>query len=492
MIKILYADIAAGAAENAAYGDTGRQAYSSVAALSFGTAPVLIATGEVGRWKLDGAVDILGYVDTDHGYVSLGQSDADGNFANDVGIDVVFTNHYASSGLTLSFDPLEDVKYTFTVRWYNSDTLLKEATHTTDETIYIVEGAANLYNKIELRFVSSSKPYRFARLTRFVFGVDRQFTPSDFTDGNLTQEVNPISEELAIDTSKFTLRPSQNIQFIFQSRQAFKIYRDNDLLASHYLREANITSQNNYAVSCESAIGILDEQPFSAVMWFDKNALEAAKEIIGDAFALEMQEDLQSETVTGYIAAGTRRSALHQLIFALGAVCSTVGGESIRIFKISETVKEIPRDNIYTGASVSKDAAVTSVSVEYHSYSTVKTDGASEIKVDGVTYYDTVGKLEKVNDTIIAGTHENPIEINGATLLTKERAEALLDVLYAHHVNNATITEKIIITDEAPGHRVSTEDICEKPFEGVITSRETTLSNLFASTLTIRGNYVTD
>lgn len=492
MIKIVYADIAEGAAENASYSDTGRQAYASVAALSTGAAPRLIATGEVGRWKLDGSVDILDAVDTDYGYISLGQSDENGVFPDNVGVDVLLSNNYASSGLTLIFDTLEDVFYTVTVKWYDGDTVVSEGTFTTDDAEYSIEQAVKLYNKIEIRFISSSKPYRFARLAQCIFGAIRRFSPSDFTSASLTQEVNPISEELAIDTSRFTLRPRKNIQFIFQSRQAFKIYRDDDLIAAHYLKDANIASQNNYVVSCQSAVGILDEQPFEAVMLENKPALEAAQEIIGDSFTIDMQEDLQAMTVSGYIADGTRRDALHQLLFALGAVCSTVGRESIRIFTIPAEAKQIPRENIYTGASVQQDAVVTSVKVEYHSYSAEETEGASKIELDGVTYYDTVGYLEKINTDVIAGTHENPVEITGATLLTKERAEALLDALYAYHVHNTTVTQKIIITDEAPGELVLTEDILEMPFEGIITSRETILTNLFASTLTIRGAYVTD
>ena len=492
MIKIIYADIAAGAAESASYSGTDMQPYASADMLSYGAEPLLIATGEVGRWKLDGSVDILGAVDTDHGYISLGQSDKNGMFPDKVGVDILFSDNYASSGLTLVFDTLEDVFYTVNIRWYDGAALVSEGTFTSDAAEYIIENAVKLYNKIEIRFVSSSKPYRFARLEHCIFGVARRFLPSDFTSASITQEVNPITEELAIDTSRFTLRPRKNIQFIFQSRQVFQIYRDSNLIAAHYLKDANVTSQNNYAVSCQSAIGILDEQPFDAVMWENKPALAAAREIIGDSFTLDMQADLQTMTVSGYIASGMRRDALHQLLFALGAVCSTVGCESIRIFTIPADAKQIPRENIYTGASVQHDAVVTSVKVEYHSYSTEETEGANKIEVGGVTYYDTVGYLEKVNTDVVAGTHENPVEITGATLLTKERAEALLDVLYAYHVNNTTVTQKIVITDEAPGDRVLTEDILEAPFEGVITSRETIITNLFASTLKVRGRYVTD
>lgn len=485
MIKITYSDIALGADESAAYSAQEIQPYAMLDNLSAGASPRMIATGEVGRWKLDGSVDLFGYVDADYGYVSLGQSDATGAYASGVELEVTFTANYSSSGLTITFDEQEDVYYTVSVSWYNGDTLLKTAQYTSDRAEFVIESAVSLYNKIKVTFVSSSKPYRFARIKKVMFGVGRLFTPSDFNSASLLEEVNPISEELSVDTSNFVLRPQKQIQYIFQSRQAFKIYRDDVLIASHYLSRADTTARNNYSVSCQSAIGILAEQPFPAKMYTNKTAQEIATDIIGDTFAWEMPDDMKTIVLSGYIPEGDRREALHQLLFALGAVCSTAGGTTIRIFALPKTAKQIPSGNIYTGASIKSNPVVTSVKLAYHSYST--SGKGNSVEVDGVTYYDTVGYVEKVNTDIISGTLENPVEITSATLVTQARAEALIDGLYDYYVNNAEVAQKIIVTDEAPGDMVQTEDILGADFTGIVTKRETAISNLFASTLTIRG-----
>ncbi len=491
MIEIIYADIAQGAAENAAYSDTGKQTYSSLENLSNGTEGEKIATGEVGRWLLNGSVDILGAVSADYGYISAEQSDSEGNYSGEVGIDVIFTENFASSGLTITFDTHEDVEYTVKISWSNEDTLLREETVTGGDE-YIIEAAVELYNKISVRFLSSSVPYRFARIEQFVFGVGRRFTPRNFDTANLNQQVNPISEEVSIDTSKFVLRPPKNVQFIFQSRQPFRIYRNNDLIASHYLDTATLTSRNKYDISCQSAIGVLDEQPFSAVMWFDKNAYEAAVEIVGEDFEVEMSDALKAKTVNGYIEDGTRRQALHQLLFAIGAICSTSGTDKVHIFEYGTAVKQIPRENIYIGQKIKQNSVITSVELEYYTWSTTQSNKAEAVEVNGVTYYGAKGFIVRQNPYIVAGTKSNPKKLSGATLLSKSQAEEIFDAVYDYHINNATITEKIVITDEQPGDKVLTEDFNGKAFEGAIISRQTVLTNLFASTIEVRGKYVTD
>ena len=110
MIQIIYSDVAPGADNDATYsGQT--QSYALLDNLSAGASPCLIATGEPGRWKLDGSVDILGYVDADYGYVSAAQSNTSGKYAAGIGLDVTLTGSYTSSGLTILFDPFEDVRY---------------------------------------------------------------------------------------------------------------------------------------------------------------------------------------------------------------------------------------------------------------------------------------------------------------------------------------------------------------------------------------------
>lgn len=486
MIQIIYSDVAPGADNDATYsGQT--QSYALLDNLSAGASPCLIATGEPGRWKLDGSVDILGYVDADYGYVSAAQSNTSGKYAAGIGLDVTLTGSYTSSGLTILFDPFEDVQYAVKVSWYNGDTLLHSAEYTAGGAELVIERIVTLYNKIKVEFVSSSKPCRYARIQRVIYGVEHVFTPADFTAASLIQEVNPISEDLAIDTSSFTLRPQTQMQYMFQSRQPFKIYRDGALTAAHYLRNADTTTRSNYTVSCQSAIGILADQPFVAKIYTSKTAQEIATDILGDAFEWTMQDNLKTVLLSGYIPAGDKRAALHQLLFALGAVCSTADSDAIRIFTLPQTAKQIPASNIYTGASIKANPVVTSVKLAYHAYSTTAAEGSSSVEVDGVTYYDTVGYVVKNNPNVASGTPDNPIEITSATLVTQARANALIDGLYAYYVYNSEVTQKIIVTDETPGDRVQTVDILNNDFSGIITKRETAITNLFASTLTIRG-----
>lgn len=492
MIQIIYGDIALGAAENASYSDKGKQDYAETASLSSGADPLLIATGEPGRWKLDGTVDLLGFVTPPggYGYISDAISGAGGAYSGEVGIDILFPDKYSSSGITITFDPTEAIFYTVTVRWYDGETLKSEKTCTSDAAEYAMENAVELYNKIAIRFTASSVPQRYARISKVVFGVGRRFTPSDFDSARVTQEVNPISEELAIDTSSFTIRTRRGTDFVFQAGQSFRICKDSALIASHYLKSASMLARNQYSLQCQSAIGLLEEQKIAAKMYTAATAETIAWDILGDAFPFEMDEALKSITLSGYYPEGTRRYALHQLLFAIGARCSTVASEKIRIFQPSAEVKTIPDANLYTDSSVERGSAVTAVELEYHSFSTTKTAGAREIKIGEDVYYDTPGTLTKENPNVVSGTPENICKVTSATLVDQARAAALLDSVFDYFVNNSTLTEKILVTDEAPGDKVTTKDIALKPFSGDILSRETILSNRFASTIQVRGRYL--
>ena len=489
MIKIIYGDVARGAAEGAVYTDTGKQTYADLL-LSDGANPRLIATGEVGRWKLDGSVDLLGAVSAQYGYVSTAISGADGTYTGEVGINIALDGNYASTGLTITFDTLEDVAYSFRVEWYNGETKVAEGTFSgKGETT--VEQTVPLYNAVRIRFLASDKPYRFARLQKIVFGVGRQFTPSDFDTISLTQEVSPISDDLQIDTSKFVLRPRKAIRYLFQTRQTFKIYRDADLIAAHYVKSAQITAENRYSVECQSLVGLLEEQSYAGLYADDTPALTIAQSIV-DTLPFEMDATLQTVLLSGYIAACTRREALHQLLFALGAICTTADSEKIRIFAPPQTAAALSPDDVYTGTTAEIDAPVTGLSLTYHTLSTTKSDDAQEVTIGDTKYYDTTGTVTVTNTAVLLGTPENIVEITDATLVDQTRANVLKDRLAAYYFGGVTVTQKRLVREESLGDKVTVTDALGATVTGMLISRETAVTNLYASTCKIRGSYASD
>ena len=489
MITIVYGDVARGAAEGATYTDTGKQSYADLA-LSDGASPRLVATGEIGRWRLDGSVDLYGAISAQYGYISDAMSGEGGAFAGDVGVNIALDGNYASTGLTLTFDTLEDVTYSVRVEWYNGDTKVADGVCSgSGETT--IEKTVSLYNALRIRFLTSSKPYRFARLQRVVFGIGRQFTPSDFDTISLTQEASPISDDLPIDTSRFVLRPRKAIRYLFQTRQTFKIYRGADLIAAHYVKTAQITAENRYTVECQSLIGLLEEQAYPGFYASNTPALTIARSVIGD-LPFEMEGKLRVIPLSGYIAEGTRREALHQLLFALGAICTTADSEKIRIFSPPETASALQPEDAYIGTTTEQDALVTGLSLTWHSLSTTKTGNAEEIEINGTKYYDTTGTVTVENTAVLSGTSENIVEIADATLVDQTRANALKDKLAAYYFGGSTVKQKRLVREESLGDKVTVTDALGDTVTGMLISRETAVTNLYASTYKIRGTYASD
>ena len=95
-------------------------------------------------------------------------------------------------------------------------------------------------------------------------------------------------------------------------------------------------------------------------------------------------------------------------------------------------------------------------------------------------------------DLLVIPSTSATIEIQSATLVDPVRGAAILDRVADHYFNNVELKQKRIMSDEQMGDTVLTVDALEDAFQGVITQRETIITNLYASTLKIRGAYVTD
>ena len=149
-------------------------------------------------------------------------------------------------------------------------------------------------------------------------------------------------------------------------------------------------------------MGILDEDPFPAVVYSNANAKTVLESILGGYFVLELSEELQTEKLTGYIPDCTRREALQQVAFALRAVVDTSGTGNVKVWRLSEeTPTEIPMNRLYVGGEVSQSAIVTEVRVTAHTYST-SGSGSDTVEVGGKKYFHTTAVTVKQNPNITA------------------------------------------------------------------------------------------
>ena len=488
-VKIIYQDIAAGADEDAAVSTQDAASLSDVSLLPFGSERAPIAALGPGSWLLDGSREILNGQPI--GFWSAAMSGSDGRFEAPPEIVIEFDQRYTSPGLYLTFDPASgEYCSSVTIQWFQGAVKLYEGTWRPDAVEYFCAHTAEAYDRIVIRLNATSIPYRFAKLSKIMFGVSRTFYREELRNVRATQEVSIISSEVAVNTLDFTLDSEADVEYMFQLKQPVSAYDSDMLIGVFYISSSKRRGKGLYDVSCKDAIGVLDEEPYPARMCVTVPARELLVDILGGHFELDMDPVLNASTVTGYLPDGTRRQALQQVVFALAAMVDTSGSKAVRVYKDREASPEkIPQSRIYTGGSVDRSSIVTAVQVTAHSYSTTG-EGNDTVEVDGVTYYHSAKTMTITNPNVTASDKQNVVEVKEATLVNSGNVAAVAQHLYNHYNRRDTQKIKIVMNGEKPGDHIATPTPWGTMMNGYITSMNIVLSGIAAADCEVVGTDV--
>lgn len=432
-VRLVYKDIAVGADEDAAVSTRDASSFSNVSSsLPFGSERAPIAALGPGSWLLDGSREILNGQPV--GFWSTEMSGPDAKFLTPPEIVIEFDKRYTSPGLFMTFDPSSgEYCSSVTIQWFHGPTKLYEGVYRPDGVEYFCAHTAEAYDKIVIRLNATSIPHRFAKLSKIMFGVSRAFLRDELRNVRVVQEVSIISDQVAVNTLDFTLDSHSDVEYMFQLKQPVYAYDSNNLIGVFYISSSKRRGSGLFNISCKDAVGVLDEDPFPEGMYTNYLARELLEEILGGHFNLELDASMSAATITGFFPGGSRRQALQQVAFALGAMVDTSGGESIRVYKDRESSpKKIPINRIYTGGTVDKSAIVTAVRVLAHSY-TPGGSGNDAVEVDGNEYQHSTTTVDIENPNVTASDKQNVIEVKEATFVNPQNAAALAQHLYNYY-----------------------------------------------------------
>lgn len=484
-VKVVYEDVAVGAADAATVESSDANVFSIIQDLPHGTDQLLIETNELNQWLLDGSRKI--HTAETAAFWSTEQSKADCTFDTNPTITVTLDGVFASSGIFFNFDGgTGDYCSELTLTWYNGDTVAATQQFTPDAQKYFCAKPVSAYNKLVIEITKTSLPYRYAKIRQIFFGIVREFERADLRSVSVTEGISVISDDVEINTLDFTLDDSADIDFIFQEKQPVSAYDGSSLIGVFYIKSSSRSSARLYDVSCHDALGVLDDEPFAAAIYSNKNAKDLITSILGGHFSLDMDESLQDETVTGYIPDCTSREALQQIAFALCATVDTSGSRGIRVRKLSTvTAAEIQPDRLYTGGSVDTSAIVTEVRVTAHSYFT--SGSGDSVTVGGKTYYHTTAITTKTNPDVTTSTKPNVIEVKDATLVNSGNVAAVAQHVYDYYMRRQTHSVRIVMKGEVPGDYVTATTPWGTKLTGTITSMGIRLSGIAAADCEIVG-----
>lgn len=488
-VKIIYQDIAAGADEDAAVTSADVQEFSDVGLLPFEGAGPALASLEPNSWFLDGSREILDGQPIR--YWSTAMSGENGVFETPPELTIDFDLRYTSPGIFLHFDSATGEYCTsVTIQWRRGPSLLAEETFYPDGVDYFCDRVVEAYDHVLIRFNATSLPYRYAKLSYIVFGIARTFLRDELRNVRITAEASITSSEVAVNTLNFTLDSEEDIDYMFQFKQPVFAYDNDSLIGVFYIDDSTHRAKGLYDVSCIDAIGVLDEDPFPAEVYSAKPAKALLEEIIDGHFELKLDGALAAVGVSGYIPPVSRRQALQQVAFALGAIIDTSGTEAIRVYLDKEnTPSRFPETRVYTGGTVDMSAIVTAVRVVSHSYSTEGT-GYDTVTVDGVTYYHTTGEVTINNPKATASDKANVVEVKSATLINPGNVDAIARHLYEFYTKRSRQRVRIVMEGERPGDRIAAPTPWGTYVSGFITRMDIVLSGIAAADLEVIGNEV--
>lgn len=512
-LKIVYDDIALGASEDSTASADDKETYVDMQDLVEGVEYPNYAMCLRRYSKLNGEYENAPDGDLkDMGYVSKKISNVYGSFTTAPVITFLFTQTYSSVGITLHFNTHSgDYCSLLNIKWYRDDELLKDQDYEPDSVDYFCYGIVDYYNKVVITFKKTSKPYRKLFLSAVTWGLIRTFKDDEIEDIDVLMETSPISEEVTINTMSYTLRSKTAYEFEFQKKQKQTLYFDESVLGIFYLKDGKQLGATRYSVETQDVVGILDSNPFMGGMYKSEKVSELLDAIMeGESTEYFLDDAYKDITVSGYLPICTKREALQQLAFAIGAVVNTAYDRQLYIYpQTTEVSGEFTPRDVRQGLTVNHSDIVTGIRLYAHSYTpstessqlykavldrTVKVEFSEpqhSLEITGgllgesdVNYAYIIGNGGEVtltglkyNHNTVAFLKENPkvsknkniAEVKEATLVTAENAPEVLERVYAFYENNESVNFTATIDTQELGDRVSVATGFKGTMEGTIT-----------------------
>ena len=339
-----------------------------------------------------------------------------------------------------------------------------------------------------------TRPYRPVFLTRIDYGIYRDFLDDEITEVNCLQEINAISESISINTMDFTVRTKSSVPFDLQKKQKLSLYFNGGLIGNFYLKNGARKSKTDYYMDTHDAVGLLDGNEFPGGIYTGQRVPDVIAQIFdGEDFNYLLDETFDNSTLSGYIPYTTKRAALMQIAFAIGAVVDTSNYDGVVIYP-KQAEKTGDFDKVFEGLTLDHSDVVTGIRLTGHSYQ--RSDESEELYNDElsgtvqVTFSEahhslaiSGGAISQSGDNyaIIKGTggavvltgkkyhhytfmisRENPNiffnknikEVKEATLINKDNAQQVLDRVYEYYQRAENVTCEAILDDKVIGQVV--------------------------------------
>lgn len=518
---------------------------------------VKYGTLESRQWLMDGSFSFFPEVPEAYfwGLWSAVQSGESGAFTDPPVLDIQFSQAHSSSGLTLHFyAPTGDWASKLKIQWYGADGgLLASALFTPDAVDFYCAKKVDRYCRIRLTFLETNHPGRYLKLAGLDYGVYLHFAGDEIVKAHVLEECDPLIAEISINTLGLTLYNKEGRFSILNPEGYFDVLQHKQKLTvwEDVRPEARSTSSTSYCMgtfylsdwensgdtladfTAVDAVGLLDGAPYDGGV-YDTTAGALAADIL-DGYSYTLDEELAAERVQGYLAAGTRREALQQLAFAIGAVVDCSRSDLIRIspaparasgmiaydrkfqdgskvtlnplitavavtahrYQAEDAASELYKDTLESGTyqvafsapAVADSLTVTGATLAGRGVNrcTLTVAKAGEVCVTGRKYVDSTIVLRRAAANLPPNAQDNELTVTDATLVSPDRATAVANRVLDYYAQRYEQTFRMIAGDEKLGDRLIVQSFGGEMVRGVLTKLEFDLTGGFVADAKVVG-----
>lgn len=486
------------------------------------------------------------------GLWSRQQSGPDGRFADPPVLEVAFSEPHSSAGLTLHFyGPTGDWASGVTIEWLGSGgALLVTAAFAPDAVDYYCARKVENYRALRLTFTATNRPGRYLKLTGLDYGVALTFTGSEVMQAHVLEEADLLSDEIRVNTldltlynreGKFSILNPQGVFSVLQHKQKFTVYEDvradaraaekvTHNMGTFYLSDWENSSDTVASFTATDAVGLLDSAPHQGGV-YDTTAGALTADIL-TGYEYKLAPELGDLPVRGWLPAGTRRTALQQLAFAIGAVVDCSRTDKIKLYPAPERSSAlITYRRKFQGSGIKLRPLITGVTVTAHRYvpgpageqlfrddlqtgehevafsapvlvegcegaellawgnnwARVKVTAAGPVTLTGRKYEDAATLYRRTAADIPPNAEPNILSIEDATLVGPELAEGVARRVLDYYARRYEQTFEMLAADEVLADMLIVESFGGEQVRGALEKMEFDLTGGFRAAVTVVG-----
>lgn len=360
------------------------------------------ATLEGDYWWLDGTFENFPDEPSNIGYMSSIQSNDDGTI--DITMMRTYDNNYASVGITFDFDVnVSEYPTDIDVEWYQDDTLLDSVHAEPDSASYFVAKNVTAFNKIVVTFNKMKSPNRYLKIADIYDGIVRIFYQNEISSAHIIEQIEIDNQALPSNELNISLVKPTDIALMFQRTLPFKLYKNEIFFGDFFIETSELDyRKTNCKIVANDYMNALETQTYFGG-FYNNVSLEAILDDILGSIPYELDESLQSYTISGYMPAQNKRETLRQIAFSINAIVDDSRASKVRIKALPSEQKSALDDSRITEYKEIQDKKVTKIVLNTTTY--VPNENVDELYNDNLNSTITlVFDAPHRNYTISGGT----------------------------------------------------------------------------------------